>query len=55
MPSKNTVTSSVRPVKPRLSTAERRAAEVASLAGKQAQLKLEAAERRAAREKRQAQ
>lgn len=49
MPPKNTVTSSVRSIKPRLSAPERRAAAVAANANKQAQLKREAAERRAAR------
>ncbi len=54
MPAKNTVTSSTRPIKPRLSNAERRAAEIATGAGKQAQLKREAAERRAERARREA-
>jgi hypothetical protein len=54
MPAKNTVTSSIRSVKPRLSNAERRAAEIAAGAGKQAQLKHEAAERRAERARREA-
>lgn len=40
--------------RPRQSTADRRAAEIAASAGKQAQLKQEAAERRAARERREA-
>jgi len=51
---KKTVNSSTQPVKPRLSGAERRAAEIAAVAGKQAQLKREAAERRAARAQREA-
>lgn len=54
MPPKNAVTSSSRPSSPRLSGAERRAVEIAAAAGKQAQLKREAAERRAAREEREA-
>lgn len=54
MPPKNTVNSSMRSVKPRLSGAERRAAEIAATAGKQAQLKREAAERRAERARREA-
>jgi len=45
---------SVRAIKPQLSNAERRAAEVAVAAGRQADLKREAAERRAAREMREA-
>lgn len=55
MPPKNTVTSSVRSIKPRMSAPERRAAELAANANKQAQLKREAAERRAARALRDAQ
>ncbi|HWF54653.1 MAG TPA: hypothetical protein VG223_08505 [Solirubrobacteraceae bacterium] len=47
---RNTVTASVRPVTPRASAAERRAAEIATLSNKQAELKHEAAERRRARE-----
>jgi hypothetical protein len=54
MPPKNTVTSSMRSMKPRLSAAERRAAEIAAGANKQAQLKREAAERRAERARREA-
>jgi len=50
MPPKNPVTSSVHESKPRLSNTERRAAEVAGAAGRQAELKREAADRRAARE-----
>jgi hypothetical protein len=50
MPPKNPVTSSLHESKPRLSNVERRAAEVAGAAGRQAVLKREAAERRAARE-----
>jgi hypothetical protein len=54
MPAKNPVTSSVHESKPRLSGAERRAAELAGAAGRQADLKREAADRRAAREQRDA-
>jgi hypothetical protein len=54
MPPKSPVTSSVREIKPQLSNAERRAAAVAVAAGRQADLKREAAERRAARELREA-
>ena len=54
MPPKSPVTVSVRAIKPQLSNAERRAAEVAVAAGRQADLKREAAERRAARELRDA-
>ena len=54
MPPKNPVNASVRPVTPHRSGAERRAAEVAAIAGKQAQLKREAAERRAERTRREA-
>jgi hypothetical protein len=54
MPPKSPVTVSVRAIKPQLSNAERRAAEVAVAAGRQADLKREAAERRAARELREA-
>lgn len=54
MPPKNTVKSSTRPAKPFLNGAERRAAEMAAVAGKQAQLKREAAERRAERARREA-
>ena len=50
MPAKNPVTSSVRPVHPRLSTTERRAAQAASVATRQSELKQEAADRRHARE-----
>jgi hypothetical protein len=49
MAAKHKVTLSVQPTNPRPSTAERRAAEFASLAGKQADLKQDAAERRAKR------
>jgi hypothetical protein len=54
MPPKRPVTVSVRAIKPQLSNAERRAAEVAVAAGRQADLKREAAERRTARELREA-
>jgi hypothetical protein len=50
MPTKRPVTYSLHESKPRLSNAERRAAEVAGAAGRQAELKREAADRRAARE-----
>jgi hypothetical protein len=49
MATKRKVTVSVQPPKHRLSAAERRSAQIASLATKQAELKQEAAERRAAR------
>jgi hypothetical protein len=51
MTSKNPVTETVHPVKPRLTVAERRAEQMASLATRQAELKQEAAERRLARER----
>jgi hypothetical protein len=54
MAAKNTMSSSVRAVKPRLSATERRAAEIAAAADKQPQLKREAAERRAERARREA-
>lgn len=54
MPPKNTSIPPQKPGKPRQSTADRRAAENAASAGKQAQLKQEAAERRAARAQRDA-
>ncbi len=54
MPAKNTSVPSQTPGKPRLSSADRRAAEFAAGAGKQAQLKHEAAERRAERARRDA-
>lgn len=50
----NRMNPSMRPAKPRLTGAERRAAEIAAAAGKQAQLKREAAERRADRARRDA-
>jgi hypothetical protein len=50
MASKRKVTTSTRPVDPRPTSAERRAAQIASLSTKQAELKQEAADRRAARE-----
>jgi hypothetical protein len=54
MPSEDPITSSERPpVKPRMSAAQRRAAEMTVGAGKQAQLKQEAAERRAERAERE--
>jgi hypothetical protein len=46
---RNKVTVSTRPTHPRGNAAERRAAEIASLSTKQAELKQEAADRRAAR------
>jgi hypothetical protein len=49
MPAKNPVMGSVKPVHPRLSATERRAAQAASVANRQAELKHEAAERRDAR------
>ena len=54
MPPKNAATSSMGSAKPRMSAAERRAAEITATAGKQAQLKREAAERRAERARREA-
>jgi hypothetical protein len=53
MPAKNPVTGSVQPVTARLSAAERRAAQVAAVANRQAELKQEAADRRRARELRE--
>jgi hypothetical protein len=50
MPPKSPVTSSVQERKPQRSNAERRAAELAGAAGRQAELKREAADRRVARE-----
>jgi hypothetical protein len=49
MAAKHQVTVSTQPTNSRLSTAERRAAQVASLSTRQAELKREAAERRAER------
>jgi hypothetical protein len=54
MAPKDTSNQQQKPARPRQSSAERRAAEVAAGAGKQAQLKLEAAERRAERARREA-
>jgi hypothetical protein len=54
MPPKNLATASTQSLKPRLSGAERRAAQIAANAGMQAQLKQEAAERRAERARREA-
>ena len=54
MPPKSPMTTSTRTLKPRLSAAERRAAQVAGLATQQSDLKREAAERRLAREQRDA-
>lgn len=51
MAAKNKVTVSVNPVKHRPSSSERRAAQVAALSSQQADLKREAAERRAQRAK----
>lgn len=53
MPDKNTSMPPQKPSNARLSNAQRRAAEVAAGAGKQAQLKREAAERRAERARRE--
>ena len=50
MAAKRKVTTSTRPVDPRPTSAERRAAQIASLATRQAELKQEAADRRAARD-----
>jgi hypothetical protein len=47
---KNVVTTSTRPFAPRLSAAERRTAQITTLATQQAELKHEAAQRRLARE-----
>ena len=47
MAAKHKVTVSMRPTNPRLSTAERRAASIALLSTRQAELKQEAADRRA--------
>ena len=49
MATKHKLTVSVQPTKPRPTSAERRAAEVATLSSKQAKLKQESAERRAKR------
>lgn len=49
MATKHKVTVSVQPTNPRPSSAERRAAQIASLSTQQAELKREAAERRAKR------
>jgi hypothetical protein len=49
MAAKHKVTVSVQPAKHRPTTAERRAAQVEMISGKQAELKREAAERRAKR------
>ena len=54
MPLKNESIPPLKPSRPRQSTADRRAAEIAASAGKQAQLKREAAERRAERARRDA-
>ena len=54
MAAKHKVTVSVQPTNPRPSSAQRRAAEIASLSTKQAELKREAAERAAARANRNA-
>jgi hypothetical protein len=51
MTPKNKITETSRPAKPRPSPAERRAAQVAVLATRQAELKQEAEDRRRAREK----
>lgn len=52
MPPKNPMTRSQASFTPRMSTAERRAAEVKAVANRQAELKREAAQRRAARAQR---
>jgi hypothetical protein len=49
MAAKHKVTTSTQPTTGRLSSAERRAAQIASISTKQAELKQEAADRRAAR------
>ena len=49
MPPKHPMTRSTQTSRPHLSAAERRAAQIAGLAGQQADLKREAAERRLAR------
>jgi hypothetical protein len=49
MPRKNKVSVTTEPTKYRLSSSERRAAQLADIAGKQGDLKREAAERRAKR------
>lgn len=54
MPSKSTPTRLEQTTKPRTSTAQRRDAEIAAVAGRQAQLKREAAERREERARREA-
>ncbi len=54
MAAKHKVTVSVQPTDRRLTSAERRAAQIASLSTKQAELKQEAADRRAERDKRNA-
>jgi hypothetical protein len=50
MPPKNKVTESVQPARHRPTSSERRAAQLAAVSGHQADLKREAAERRAKRE-----
>jgi hypothetical protein len=50
MPPKNKVTESVQPPRHRPTSSERRAAQLAAVSGHQADLKREAAERRAKRE-----
>lgn len=52
MTNKNLVTEPVRPLAPRLTAAERRTAQIATLATQQAELKHEAAQRRLALERR---
>jgi hypothetical protein len=52
MTDKSLVTEPVRPLAPRLTAAERRTAQIATLATQQAELKHEAAQRRLARERR---
>jgi hypothetical protein len=54
MAAKHKVTVSVQPTDRRLTSAERRAAQIASLSSKQAELKQEAADRRAKRDQQDA-
>jgi hypothetical protein len=54
MAAKHKVTVTVQPTDRRLTSAERRAAQIASLSTKQAELKQEAADRRAKRDKQNA-
>lgn len=54
MPAKHKITVSTQPVSPRPTSAQRRAAEAALLSNRQAELKQEAADRRAERAKKNA-